>query len=467
MYYHIVGINGAGMSAIANILLDQGQTVSGSDLQSGPLTAALAARGATVMLGHAAANVAGADAVVTTSAARPDHVELAAARARGIPLLKRADLWHEWSRQRPVVAVAGTAGKTTTSALIALLLDAAGRAPGFVVGGEIPDLGVNARWGDAKAPLVIEADEYDRAFLALAPQIAVVTNVEWDHVDIYPTAATYAAAFAQFAASVPHESQLVVCGDDAGATALAGPLAVQYGVNETIVSDPASCRLAPLDYSAAGVRDDGERTHFDVWRYDRQTFGTRLWGQFAMRLPGEHNVRNALAAIAVAAMLGVDAATIRRALLGYGGTLRRFELRGERGGVTVIDDYAHHPAKVRATLAAARQRYPGRRLVVYFQPHTYSRSAALAAEWATAFGDADALLVGEIYAARETETLGMDAAALARIIDHPDARPTGDVQRAAAELVPLLRPGDVLLTLGAGDSTLVGGLVLDALGRSR
>ncbi|HEX5692205.1 MAG TPA: Mur ligase domain-containing protein, partial [Roseiflexaceae bacterium] len=201
-HYHIIGIAGAGMSAIANVLLDQGHTVSGSDLQHNALAEALLARGARVNVGHAAEHVAGADVLLTTSAARPDHPEIVAARERGIPIQKRADLWREWSRQRDVIAVAGTHGKTTTTALVALALTRAGLNPGFLVGGEAPDLGSNARWGDPSAPLVIEADEYDRTFLALAPRVAVITNVEWDHVDIYPTQESYDAAFREFAASV-------------------------------------------------------------------------------------------------------------------------------------------------------------------------------------------------------------------------------------------------------------------------
>jgi UDP-N-acetylmuramate--alanine ligase len=370
-HYHIIGIAGAGMSAIANVLLDQGHTVSGSDLQHNAQAEALAARGARVEVGHAAAHVAGADALLITSAARPEHPEIVAARERGIPILKRADIWREWSRRRDVVAVAGTHGKTTTTALIALALTRAGLNPGFLVGGEAPDLGGNARWGDADAPLVIEADEYDRTFLALAPRVAVITNVEWDHVDIYPTQESYEAAFRAFAASVREPRNLIVCGDDAGALRVAvRPEAIQYGIDDLLASDPVSCRRALLDWSAANVRIDGETTQFEVWHYDRATFATRSLGPWRIRLPGEHNVRNALAALAAARALGIPFGAIAEALAAYRGAGRRFELKGQAGGVTVIDDYAHHPTEVRATLAAARARYPGRRIVAYFQPHT-------------------------------------------------------------------------------------------------
>src|SRR5262245_51277467 len=297
-HYHIVGIAGAGMSAIANVLLDQGHTLSGSDLQRNALADGLADRGATIYTGHAASNVGVADALVATSAVRPDHPELAAARARGIPVLKRADLWREWSRHRDIIAVAGTHGKTTTTALIALALDRAGLNPGFLVGGEVPDLGSNARWGNPNAPLVIEADEYDRTFLALTPFVAVITNVEWDHVDIYPTQEAYDAAFAEFAAAAPEPHNVIVCGDDEGALRVAGPESTQYGIDELIARDPVSCRRALLDWSAANVRTIDQETRFDAWHYDRRSLATRHIGEWRIRLPGEHNVRNALAALA-------------------------------------------------------------------------------------------------------------------------------------------------------------------------
>jgi UDP-N-acetylmuramate--alanine ligase len=462
--YHIIGIAGAGMSAIAHVLLDRGFVVSGSDMQRNALSDALAARGAAITIGHDAAIVQGADVLLTTSAARPDHIEIAAARAAGIPVRKRADLWREWSRERRVVAVAGTHGKTTTTALIALMLQEAGFEPGFLVGGEAPDLGVNARWGDPQAPLVIEADEYDRAFLSLSPHLAVVTNVEWDHVDIYPTADAYDAAFATFAQSVSDPHRLIVCGDDEGALKLAiDPQTVCYGIDEVIARDPASCRLAPLDWAAANVTTGADGTRFDIWRYDRATFGVRLAGVCTMQLVGAHNVRNALAALAAATQLGVSLPAALAALARYGGTKRRFEVKGSAGGVLVIDDYAHHPSEVRATLAAARARFPDRRLIAYLQPHTYSRTRALLDEWAHAFGDADVVRIGAIYAARETPDPEVSAARMAAQIAHRDVASLGDVADAATALGALVRAGDVLLTLGAGDGNRVGEMVLDRL----
>lgn len=463
-HYYLVGIAGSGMSAIAHVLLDQGHRVSGSDMQRNALTVALEARGARIFQGHDPAQIAGADALVATSAAAADHVEIAAARVAGMAVLKRADLWREWSRNRPVVAVAGTHGKTTTTAMIALILLRAGYEPGFLVGGEVPDLGVAARWGAPQAPLVIEADEYDRTFLALTPQIAVITNVEWDHVDIYPTPADYDQAFHDFAASVTEPRRLIVCGDDPGAARVTDrPGATLYGIDEALASDPVSCRRMLLDWTATDLRAESDGTHFALWRYSQHTFATRRLGDLCIRLPGAHQVRNALAAIAVAAELGVDLAVASEALADYRGAGRRFELKGEVGGVTVIDDYAHHPTEVRATLRAARERYPGRRLVVYLQPHTFSRTRALLDEWADAFADADLLRVGAIYAAREPMLSGVDAQMLVDRIRHSDVQPVGDVAEAAAAVGALLRPGDVLLTLGAGDSHRVGEQALAAL----
>jgi UDP-N-acetylmuramate--alanine ligase len=464
MRYHIVGIAGAGMSAIAHVLLDQGHTISGSDMQRNTLADTLAARGATIVLGHDPAHVVGADALVVTSAVKPDHSEIHAAHARGIPVLKRADLWREWSAQRDLVAVAGTHGKTTTTAMIALALTRAGSDPGYLIGGEAPDLPRNARWGDSKAPLVIEADEYDRTFLALTPRVAVITNVEWDHVDIYASPEEYDAAFRAFAGTIRNSHDLIICGDDPGAVRIAELAnATQYGIDDAVANDPVACRRALLDWMAANVRTDADGTSFEVWRYDRRSFATYSLGPCHIQLSGTHNVRNALAALAATSALGIAPDLTMAALAEYRGTRRRFELKGEAGGITVIDDYAHHPTEVRVNLAAARDRYPGRRIVAYLQPHTYSRTHALLDEWASAFVDADIVRIGEIYAAREHETLGIDSATLARRIDHPDSQEVGGMAHAVEQLSNLLQPGDVLLTLGAGDGHKVGEMILEKL----
>jgi UDP-N-acetylmuramate--alanine ligase len=346
--------------------------------------------------------------------------------------------------------------------MIALALLRAGRDPGFIVGAEVPDLHVSARWGATDAPLVIEADEYDRTFLSLTPQVAVITNIEWDHVDIYPTADEYDAAFQLFARSVPEPRNVIMCGDDAGVQrAIDLPEAMQYGVDDLLGRDPVSCRRALFDWTATNLQAMPDGMRFDLWRYDRRSFATRSLGPRALRLSGRHNIENAVAAIAAANALGVDQATIAEALASYRGAGRRFEIKGEAGGVTVVDDYAHHPTEARATLQAARARFGGRRLVVYVQPHTYSRTRALLDEWASAFDAADVVRVGAIYAARERDTLGMSDEVLAEAIRHHDVAAVGDVGAAAEKLAALLRPGDVLLTLGAGDGYKVGEYVLE------
>jgi UDP-N-acetylmuramate--alanine ligase len=296
----------------------------------------------------------------------------------------------------------------------------------------------------------------------------VITNVEWDHVDIYPSPEEYDAAFRAFAGAVRHPQDLIVCGDDPGALRVAEhPDATQYGIDDAVASDPVACRRALLDWMAANVRADADGTSFEVWRYDQRSFATYSLGLCRIQLSGAHNVRNALAALATTSALGVAPDLAITALAEYGGTRRRFELKGEAGGITVIDDYAHHPTEVGATLAAARDRYPGRRIVAYLQPHTYSRTLALLDSWASAFGDADIVRIGEIYAARERDTLGIDSARMASRIDHPDSHEVGGMTHAVDELLALLQPGDVLLTLGAGDGYRVGEMILNKLSIQR
>jgi UDP-N-acetylmuramate--alanine ligase len=445
MQYHIVGIAGSGMSGIAHMLLDQGHQVSGSDLASNAATAALERRGARTVIGHRPEHLGEAEVVLATSAARDDHVELEAARARGIPVLRRADLWRQWSQERDVVAVAGTHGKTTTTAMLALALERAGLDPGFLIGAEVPDLGGSARWGSG--PLVIEADEYDNTFLALTPQIAIVTNVDWDHVDCFPTSDEYAAAFARFASQV--QAALVYCADDPGAQALA-----------------ANASLAMTQSYGTGRGAQ--------WRIveEEDADGTPRWtlisplgheAPLALALPGAHNRLNAAAATVACGFLGLAPEGALSLIGSYQGAARRFELRGEVGGVTVIDDYAHHPAEVRATLAAARERFAGRRIIVYVQPHTYSRSATFLEAWGDAFLDADLVLVGDIYGAREENVGALSAATVAARIRRPEARAVGGLADAARAILALVRPGDLLLTMGAGDGWKVGELVLDVL----
>ena len=464
MHYHIVGIGGSGMSAIAHLLLDQGHIVSGSDAQQSSAWAALQRRGVTITLGHAADHVASADALIVTSAVRPPHPALEAATALGIPIYKRHDLWRQWSHERRVIAVAGTHGKTTTSAMIAVALRHAGLNPGYLIGAEVPDLPLPAAWGDARAPLVIEADEYDRTFLALTPDIAVITTVEWDHVDIYASYAEYVDAFNQFARQIPRADRVLVCGDDAGVRASITRNGVRwYGIDHDIARDPVACTRIPLDWAASAWHTDAQTQYFQAWYYDRASFAMRLHHPMQMQLAGLHNVKNALAAYAACIMAGADRQRVAQALATFRGARRRFEYKGMVRGVTVIDDYGHHPTEVRAVLAAARTRFPGQRIIAYVQPHTYSRTQLLAAEWVNAFGDADVVCIGDIYASREQPVTGIDAAWLAAQLAHPAVHATGDIAGTVQWLARQVATGDVVITMSAGDGTRVGPELLAAL----
>ncbi|MDH7485467.1 MAG: UDP-N-acetylmuramate--L-alanine ligase [Anaerolineae bacterium] len=451
VHIHLVGIGGAGLSAIAKVLLERGYTVSGSDLAPGPITAPLSALGATIYAGHAAAQVAGADFVLVSSAVPADNPEVVEARRRSIPVLRRPQFLGWLTAEHTTIAVAGTHGKTTTTAMIAWLLSRAGQDPSYIIGGVLPELGSNAHAGSGLY-FVIEADEYDRTFLGLRPYVAVITTVEWDHVDCYPTPGDCRAAFEEFAARLPDDGLLVVCADDMIARELGelrgaqGKPVVLYGLDER------------GDWQATEVRANARGGNdFAVWQ------GGRRLGTASLRIPGRHNVANALAALAVADHLGIPFDVAAEALAVFAGAERRFEHKGESHGIIVIDDYAHHPTEIRATLAAARQRYPGREIWAVFQPHTYSRTGALLEEFAASFADADHVIVTDIYAARERDTLGISAVQVVERMVHPDARHIGGLRETADFLLRRLQPGDVLITLGAGDGYRIGQWVLAGL----
>jgi UDP-N-acetylmuramate--alanine ligase len=453
-HVHFVGIGGAGLSAIAKVLQESGWRVSGSDdaAQASPFARALTAQGVTVQPGHAAENVDGAEVVVISSAVPPDNVEVRAAQARGIPVLKRAEFLGQLMEGRTGVAVAGTHGKTTTTGLIALMLDRAGLDPTFIVGGLLVDYGTNARAGRG-APFVIEADEYDRMFLGLKPAVAVVTNVEHDHPDMYPTVRELQEAFRSFAELLPPEGLLVTCARDAFARRLAeerlsqGRPALVYGWRRED------------DFRA----DSPQPNNAGGYDFLLVKHGKTL-GLVRNRLPGEHNVLNSLAALAVADGLGVDFNIARNALAEYRGAGRRFEVKGEARGITVVDDYAHHPTEIRATLAAARRRFGARPLWVMFQPHTYSRTRALLADFAASFGEAQHVIVVDIFRSREQPDPTISAADIVKRTVHPDVRYIPTLAEATEVLCASLKPGDILLTLGAGDGDWVGQEVLRRLG---
>lgn len=454
-HIHLIGVGGAGLSAIAVVLLERGYRVTGSDLARSAATESLEAAGARIFYGHAAGQADGADLVLISSAVRAENPELRAAVAAGIPVVKRAQFLGPLMAGRLGVAVAGTHGKTTTTAMIATTLWAADRDPDFIVGGAIAGVERSARAGRGNI-FVIEADEYDRMFLGLTPQVAVVTNVEWDHVDCYPTPADFQAAFAAFADRLPRDGCLIACADDPGAHALARERqrrrlsAITYGLATEAV------------WQARALRpNDRGGFDFEAWREGRRV------GEMSLRVPGRHNVLNALAALVACDRLAIRPEIVAANLKDFVGVRRRFEIKGIECDIIVVDDYAHHPSEVQATLAAARQRYPERIVWALFQPHTFSRTRALLDQFAGCFADADHVLLTDIYAAREDTATEVHAAQIAELAAsrHPDVRYVGGLEAATAVLLAEIRPGAVLLTLGAGDGYRVGEAVLAALRR--
>lgn len=453
---HLVGAGGIHMSGIAKILRARGHTVSGSDLHLSPLTERLEGLGVTVHRGHDAGNIDDAGLVVYTSAARDDNPELAEARRRGVATIKRGAMVAKLMEGKQVIAVAGTHGKTTTSSLIAYVLSRCGVSPTYMLGGEAVDLGTNAEPGEGPH-FVVEADEFDAAFLNYRPYIALVTNVEPDHLDYYGSFEKLVDTFRQFLSQVENSGYIVACQDSPALQAL---------LPQTVGDDVTH----PVHAVSYGLHSDAGWTAKNISRkgIDKSSFMVEFckqeWGAVDTRLPGAHNVSNYLGAIAAGHILGLRAEVVRTALSEFRGVRRRFELVGEVAGVRVMDDYAHHPTEVRATLAAARERFPGRRIVCLFQPHTYTRTAYLLEGFRTCFRDCDVLLIADTYAAREAPSAGMNAEDLAREIAAPPARYTGGVHDSAAAAATVLRPGDVFFTLGAGDVDRAGPLVLETMG---
>jgi UDP-N-acetylmuramate--alanine ligase len=443
---HFVGIGGIGMSGLARILLARGYRVTGSDANRSDVTCALVSEGIEVAIGHAdAERAAAADLVVMTAAVRPGNVEIEAANAAGVRVVKRAELLGLLANARTCVAVAGSHGKSTTSGMLVAALTALGAAPSYAVGAMIGATGTNAAPGDGPA-MVVEADEYDYSFLWLHPDVAIVTNIEYDHPDLFPDQAAYDGAFARFAANLRRDGALILAGDDLGCQRL----------------------IQALDSDRRGsVVTFGEHPRSD-WRVVERDgvvavstgAGTEL--ELRLRVPGRHNARNAVAALVALTRLGFDPQRAAAALQSYTGIGRRFEIKGEANGVVVVDDYAHHPTEIRATLKAARAYFPGRRIVAAFQPHTFSRTKALLAEFASSFADADFVAILDIYPSRETDSLGISAADLiARIPGEVIA--AGGANAAAHRLAEVVAPGDVVLTIGAGDVTGVGPALLAML----
>lgn len=468
MHIHIIGIGGAGMSAIARVLLGRGYTVSGSDAKAGEMTAALQTAGAAVFIGHDAAHLAGADVVVISSAIPAENPELAAAQEQQLPVLKRDTLLGSLMTDTIGIAVAGSHGKTTTTGMIAQILMGGELDPTVIVGGVLPTLDGNGRFGEGDY-FVVEADEYDHMFLGLKPEVAVITNIEHDHPDLFPTDDAYEQAFRQFAELLPPGGRLILCYDDPGVRRIAQQLKLKdvqittYGIAAEGNGDEdekgeTAVAAADIDFQALDVRDNNLGGADFLVETEGQVVGLAR-----LRVPGRHNVLNALAAIIVGLDVGLDFIVIQRALAEFGGVGRRFQVIGEVGNVTVIDDYAHHPTEIRATLAAARQRYSGRRLWAIWQPHTYSRTKLLLEQFATCFDEADRVVALDIYPSRETDTLGISTEMVLAGMAHPKAVHVSQRKDAAAYVLDRIRPGDLVLTLGAGDGNVVGHWILEGL----
>jgi UDP-N-acetylmuramate--alanine ligase len=441
---HFVGIAGAGMSALAELFIRRGVKVTGCDANPGG--AADLERLGVKVTNHDPAHVDGARALVVTSAMPKNHPELARARERGIPVIRRAEALGEVTAGRELVGIAGTHGKTTTTVMTTSALAAAGRNPTALVGGRVAAWEGNLLAGN-DALFVVEADEYDRSFLALTPTVAVVTNIEADHLDIYADLADIRGAFAQFARGA---RTIVLCGDDQGASTLPAPSTtevIRYGI------DSPDARLI-----ASNLRHAGRGTAFDVV-YDGERLGT-----VALEVPGRHNILNSLAAIASGLALGATVEAMAPGLAAFGGVERRFQRLGEARGISVIDDYAHHPTEIAATLAAARSAFPGRRIIAAFQPHLYTRTRDFSNEFGAALSAADAIYLPEIYPAREQPLAGVDAGLIERAIAKGKLAWRGERAALAERLAATAREGDVVITIGAGDITRTGPELLARLG---
>jgi UDP-N-acetylmuramate--alanine ligase len=456
---HFIGVGGIGMSGIAEILIGLGCRVSGSDRKLSDVTERLRSLGAEVREGHTDRNLdlldGELDVVVISSAVSPDNPEVVGAHARGIPVVRRAEMLAELMRLRYGIAIAGSHGKTTTSSLIATVLYHAGLDPTAVIGGKLPALGSNARLGRSEY-LVAEADESDGSFLHLMPTVAVVTNIDPEHLDHYGDFDRLLAAFRDFVDKVPFYGRAVLCQDHPTVRAMIPSISkkvITYGLTLG-----ASYRAEELMFSGLSSR------------FIALSHGERL-GPVEVPMPGAHNVQNALAALAVSEFLGIPFATFQEAMRSFGGVGRRFTVKGRviRDGdeIMVVDDYGHHPAEVRATIAGARTGFPGRRLVVAFQPHRYTRTRDLLDEFSRAFDDADVVLIADIYGAGETPIPEVSSQVLAQRIrthGHPAVRYVGARTHVATELCDLVLPGDIVVTLGAGDISHSGPELLSLLG---
>ncbi len=450
-HVHLIGIGGTGISSIARVLLERGYKVSGSDRSLSSLALELQKAGVTVYEGHAPENIKGADMVVRSSAILDDNVEVIEANRLNIPVLKRSDFLGTLMQSNIGVAIAGSHGKTTTSALMAWSLYRLGMDPSYILGGVSKNLGINAHAGNGDY-FVIEADEYDRMFLGLNPEAILITNVEYDHPDCYPTPALYVEAFKNFIKRLKPGGFVIAD--------YASVIVNKLFEDKSISTSAFTYGLEPqADYRAVNLKQNqiGGFTFDVVFSSDSLPITT-----VSLQIPGEHNVRNALGVIAVHHQLGTNVHVAAQSMSEFMGTGRRFDVVGEVNGITIIDDYAHHPTKIKATLAAARSRYPGRRLVAVWQPHTYSRTRALAADFVRTLENSDLAIVSEIYASREKE----EAYSSKELVQQMDLRKSlyiATIPEITRYLTRHLLPGDVLIVLSAGDADQICRSVLSVL----
>ena len=447
--FHFIGIGGIGMSGLASILLDLGYQVSGSDIQKNPLLIELEKKGARIFLGHQHNQINGAQVIIFSSAIKPDNPEFMAAKENNLPLLPRGQLLALFMEEKKGIAVAGTHGKTTTSSMLATILETAGTNPTVIVGGCINGSGFNAWWGNG-VYLVAEADESDGSFLLLHPYIAVVTNIEADHLDYYQDISAIEAAFVQFLKQLKPGGKAIIWGDDPKIKAIANQARVPY----------LSYGLTPgQDFEAKDISLEA------VSRFNLYIQGRNI-GQVTLSLPGRHNVLNALAALAVAWVLNIDMEIAINALKNFKGVGRRLEVKGEIKDVIIVDDYAHHPTEIKMTLKAIKQKWPERRLITIFQPHRYSRTKSLYHEFLTAFSETDELILTEIYAASEQPVAGVTGKWLADgIKKHRSMYYCPDFEAIMNKINKILQPGDIVLTLGAGNIWQIGKELLERLNR--
>ena len=457
---HFVGLGGIGMSGIAEVLLNLGYKVSGSDLKSSAVTHRLAGLGAMTFEGHRAENIAGAEVVVTSSAIAHDNPEVTEAHTLHIPVIQRAEMLSELMRLKYGIAIAGMHGKTTTTSMVAAVLAAGGLDPTVVVGGRVDALGSNARLGKSQY-LVAEADESDRSFLKLSPILSVVTNIDREHMDCYRNMRDVKKTFLDFMDRVPFYGMIVACNDDSMLRKLLPQVqrrTVTYGTKRG-----SDFLIKAEETKREGTADSRPYSRFRV------TYQKRDLGEFTLHVPGVHNVLNATAAIAVGVGLDIPVDAIRSALDQFRGVDRRFQLRGTASGVSVIDDYGHHPTEIRATLAAARQ-CGFRKIHVIFQPHRYTRTRDLMEEFTTAFADADSLFLLDIYAASEKPIEGITGEALAHHIREKSGKHVeyvSSVADAIGAATKAAQAGDMILTLGAGSISQLGPMILEKLNRGQ